>query len=745
MEPSAHPATPEERIDLAIGGMTCAACARRVEKALRGAPGVRDAVVNLATHRAAVVYEPGATGVEALASAVAGAGYRASPADHGDAAARDADRDLRGRLLVALAIGLPVIALAMTHDLVHIPYSPWLQLILSVPVLSWSAAPLWRAAAGALRHRTADMNVLVTLGAGTAFAWSAAVTAWCSLGDCASAPAVYFEASVAIVAMVLLGRWLEARARRRAGEALGRLRRLVPATATVLVDREGGVEERRAIERLAAGDLVVVRPGQTIPIDGEVVEGRSSVAEAMLTGEAMPVDKATGDEVFAGTSNGWGRLVVRAAGDAGATALARIVAAVEAAAGTRAPIARLADRVAAVFTPIVLAVAVLSFAGWLLLGPGDDLAARVPSAVIAAVSVLVVACPCALGLATPTALVVGLGRAAALGVLFKSAEALERLGSIDTIVLDKTGTLTEGQPQLVAAEVGDGWSEDEVLALAAAAEQGSEHPIAGAFLRAAGARGIAVPHAEEFEAVPGRGVVARVGGREVAVGSPRFARERAATVDDARVAALADRGLSVAVAVVDGAVAALFGVGDHPRPGAPAAIARLRAAGIETVMLTGDARPVAARVAAEVGIDRVVADALPEDKGREVAALRAARRRVAMVGDGVNDAPALAAADLGIAMGSAADVAAQSAAVVLLRDDLAALAGAVAMARRTLATIRQNLVWAFAYNVAALPVAAGILYPVTGWRLSPMLASAAMVLSSLSVVLNSLRLRRFRA
>ena len=745
MEPSAHPATPEERIDLAIGGMTCAACARRVEKALRGAPGVRDAVVNLATHRAAVVYEPGATGVEALASAVAGAGYRASPADHGDAATRDADRDLRGRLVVALAIGLPVIALAMTHDLVHIPYSPWLQLILSVPVLSWAAAPLWRAAAGALRHRTADMNVLVTLGAGTAFAWSAAVTAWCSLGDCASAPAVYFEASVAIVAMVLLGRWLEARARRRAGEALGRLRRLVPATATVLVDREGGVEERRAIERLMAGDLVVVRPGQTIPIDGEVVEGRSSVAEAVLTGEAMPVDKATGDPVFAGTSNGWGRLVVRAAGDAGATALARIVAAVEAAAGTRAPIARLADRVAAVFTPIVLAVAVLSFAGWLLLGPGDDLAARVPSAVIAAVSVLVVACPCALGLATPTALVVGLGRAAELGVLFKSAEALERLGSIETIVLDKTGTLTEGQPQLVAAEVGDGWAEDEVLALAAAAEQGSEHPIAGAFLRVAGARGIAVHHAEEFEAMPGRGVVARVGARQVAVGSPRFARERGATVDDARVAALAGRGLSVAVAVVDGAVAALFGVGDHPRPGAAAAIARLRAAGIETVMLTGDAPPVAARVAAEVGIDRVVAGALPEDKGREVAALRAAGRRVAMVGDGVNDAPALAAADLGIAMGSAADVAAQSAAVVLLRDDLAALAGAVAMARRTLATIRQNLVWAFAYNVAALPVAAGLLYPVTGWRLSPMLASAAMVLSSLSVVLNSLRLRRFRA
>ena len=743
MDPS--PTATEERVDLAIDGMTCAACARRVEKALRATPGVSDAVVNLATHRAAVVIEPDGAGVDALAAAVAGAGYRASPAARGTDAARGADRDLRRRLVVALVLGAPVVALGMSHGALDSHLLPWLELALSLPVLTWAAAPLWRAAAGALRHRTADMNVLVALGSWAAFLYSTAVTAWCSLGDCASAPAVYFEASVAIVAMVLLGRWLEARARRRAGEALGRLRRLVPPTAMVLVDGEAGKEERRAIERLAAGDLVVVRPGQTIPIDGEVVEGESSVAEAVLTGEAMPVDKRPGDPVFAGTGNGWGRLVVRANGDAGTTALARIVAAVEAAAGTRAPIARLADRVAAVFTPVVLAVAAFTFVAWLAFGSGAELGARLPSAIVAGVAVLVVACPCALGLATPTALVVGLGRGAEIGVLFKSAAALERLGGIDTVVIDKTGTLTEGRPEVVVADVSPGRDADEVLALTAGAEQGSEHPIAGAFLREAGARGIAVPAVARSEITPGRGIVAAVQGREVTVGSPRFARERGVALDEARVATIAERGLTVAVAAVDGTVAAVYGIGDHPRRGAREAIARLRARGIEVVMLTGDARPVAERVAAEIGVARVITEALPEDKAREVAALRAAGRRVAMVGDGVNDAPALAGADLGIAMGSAADVAAESAEVVLLRDDLGSLAAAVELARRTVATIRQNLVWAFAYNVAALPVAAGALYPATGWLLSPMLASAAMVMSSLSVVLNSLRLRRFEA
>jgi P-type Cu+ transporter len=490
-------------------------------------------------------------------------------------------------------------------------------------------------------------------------------------------------------------------------------------------------EERRAVERLVAGDRVVIRPGQTIPIDGEVIDGTSSVAEAVLTGEAMPLDKRPGDEVFAGTRNGWGRLVVRARGDAATTALARIVTAVEAALGSRAPIARVADRVAGVFTPIVLGVAVATFAVWLVAGRA------LPVALVHAVAVLVVACPCALGLATPTALMVGLGRGAELGVLFKSAAALEHLGSIDTLVVDKTGTLTEGQPQLLAIHPLGGGDERRLLALVAAAEEGSEHPLAGAFLRAAGERAVAVPAAAGFVATPGRGVCAEVEGHQVVVGSPRFLAEQGSPAPAERVAELGAQGLTAVVAAIDGAAAAVFGLGDAPRPGAAEAVRRLRARGIEVVMLTGDSRAVAAQVAAELGITRVVAETLPEAKADEVAALRQAGRRVAMVGDGVNDAPALAAAQVGIAMGSAADIAAESAGVVLLRDDLPALAGTVALARRTLRTIRQNLFWAFAYNVVALPIAAAGL-------LSPMLAGAAMSLSSVSVVLNSLRLRRFR-
>jgi P-type Cu+ transporter len=718
------PPSAEDRLELAIAGMTCAACARRVEKALRRAPGVSDALVNLATHRATVIYAPTLTGAGALEAAVADAGYRASPAAAGEAAAGE---EAGGRrLVVAIAAGLPVVVLAMSHGLLAVPGAAWLQLALSLPVLA-AAWPIYRAAAAAVRHLAADMNVLVALGTLAAFGYSAVMT----IVSRGAAP-VYFEAAVAVLALVLLGRWLEARARHRAGEALGRLRRLVPPTASVLVgEGDAPAEERRAVERLVAGDRVVIRPGQTIPIDGEVIDGASSVAEAVLTGEAMPLDKRPGDEVFAGTRNGWGRLVVRARGDAATTALARIVTAVEAALGSRAPIARVADRVAGVFTPIVLGVAVATFAVWLVAGRA------LPVALVHAVAVLVVACPCALGLATPTALMVGLGRGAELGVLFKSAAALEHLGSIDTLVVDKTGTLTEGQPQLLAIHPLGGGDERRLLALVAAAEEGSEHPLAGAFLRAAGERAVAVPAAAGFVATPGRGVCAEVEGHQVVVGSPRFLAEQGSPAPAERVAELGAQGLTAVVAAIDGAAAAVFGLGDAPRPGAAEAVRRLRARGIEVVMLTGDSRAVAAQVAAELGITRVVAETLPEAKADEVAALRQAGRRVAMVGDGVNDAPALAAAQVGIAMGSAADIAAESAGVVLLRDDLPALAGTVALARRTLRTIRQNLFWAFAYNVVALPIAAAGL-------LSPMLAGAAMSLSSVSVVLNSLRLRRFR-
>jgi Cu+-exporting ATPase len=731
MDPMSTAPSSSQGIQLDIGGMTCAACVRRVEKALRKTPGVSDAVVNLATHQATVQVEPG-TAVGALEAAVADAGYRASvaAADH---APTDEARALARRVLVAVLFGLPVVAIGMTHGLLVVPRAAWISLALSTPVLV-AGAPIYRAALGALRHRTADMNVLVALGTLAAFGYSGVAT----IAPSALArghhdvPPVYYEAAVAVLALVLLGRWLEARARRRAGEALGRLRALVPLTASVLVD---GVEERRPLAEVALGELVVVRPGSGIPVDGEVVEGASSVAEAVMTGEAIPRDRGVGDAVLAGTTNTWGRLVVRVARAPSESALATIVGTVEAAMGSRAPIARLADRVAAVFTPVVLAVAVITFAGWMLFGPSGE------AALLATVSVLVVACPCALGLATPTALVAGLGRAAELGVLFKSAAALEHLGGVDTIAVDKTGTLTEGRPDLVSTEVvGDLAAlgiadEDALLALVASAEEPSEHPLAGAFLRAAGARGVVVRPPDSFAATPGRGVVATVGGREVAVGSPAFLAERGVVVDAVSVPA---RGATPVAAAVDGAAAALYALGDEPRPDARAAVAALRGMGIEVVMITGDARAAAARVAQEVEVSRVLAETLPAEKAARVRALREEGRRVAMVGDGVNDAPALAAADVGVAMGSATDVAAVSAEVVLLRDRLSGLAGAVGLARRTLRIVRENLFWAFAYNVVALPVAAAGL-------LSPMLASAAMSLSSVSVVMNSLRLRRFRS
>jgi Cu+-exporting ATPase len=738
MNPDLEPGTGpngDERLTLAIGGMTCAACARRVEKALQKAPGVTDAVVNLATHQATVVYAPGAATPATIAAAVVDAGYRATPpSEH---AADDEARALAVRLIVAAVAGLPVLVLGMSHGALPVPHavSVWVQLVLSTIVLVVAGGPIVRAAVGAVRHGGADMNVLVTLGAAAAFGASVVATvAPRAMGAHHGAAPVYYEAAVAIVGFVLLGRWLEARARRRAGAALGRLRALVPPTATVL--RDDGTEARVALDRLAPGDRVVVRPGQAIPADGEIVDGTSSVAEAVLTGEAMPLDKRPGDAVFAGTSNGWGRLVVRVTRAAADTSLAKITAAVESAMGTRAPIARLADRVAGWLTPAVMLAAAVTFGVWLALGATLDVA------VLHAVAVLVVACPCALGLATPAALAVGLGRAAEHGALFRSAAALERLGSIDTVVVDKTGTLTEGQPLVLAIEAATGWDEARLLALAAGAEEGSEHPLAGAVLRAAGARGVVTPPATAFEAVPGRGVRATVEGHAVVAGSPRFVREAGVVVDDAALAGVRARAATPVVVAVDGAVAGVLAIGDAPRAGAVEVVRELRDGGIEVVMLTGDARAPAEAVAATLGVARVEAEALPADKAARVQALRGEGRRVAMVGDGVNDAPALAAAEVGVAMGSATDVAAASAEVVLLRDELGALAAAVRVARRTLRVVRENLWWALGYNVVMIPAAAGALVPLGGPALSPMLASAAMAGSSVAVVMNSLRLRR---
>ena len=553
------------------------------------------------------------------------------------------------------------------------------------------------------------------------------------------APHLYFEAAAAIITFVLLGKLLETRARRRLSDAVRGLVALVPLTARRL---RGDREEDVPVEALAVDDLVTVRPGERIAIDGAIVEGQSAVDESMLTGESVPVDKGPDDAVFGGTQNHSGALVVRVTRVGGDTALARIVEAVEQAQGSRAPIARLADRVSAVFVPIVLAIATLAFATWLAFDLSAD---GLATALERFVAVLVIACPCALGLATPAAVAVGTGRGAELGVLIKGGAALEAASRVDTVLLDKTGTVTEGRPRLTDLLDVSGRGEHELLALVAAAERASEHPIAAAIVDGARDRGLVLAQPTAFVMQPGLGLEARVGATLVRVGTRAWLA--AAGVDASPLEPDAERlargGRTPSFVAVDGALAGLVAVADRPTPAARTVVASLRAAGLEVAMVTGDRRATAEAIALELGIERVFAEVRPEDKARIVADERARGRVVAMVGDGVNDAPALAAADVGIAIGTGTDIAVATADVALLRDGIAGLPRALGLARATLRTIRQNLFWAFVYNVVGIPLAAGVLYPATGWLLSPIVASAAMSLSSVSVLANSLRLRRF--
>jgi Cu+-exporting ATPase len=580
------------------------------------------------------------------------------------------------------------------------------------------------------------MNTLVSVGALAAFLCSAVATAVPGLflrGSHDHTAPVYFEAAASVVTLVLLGRSLEHRARTRAGEAIRRLLHLRPRVARRERD---GVEAEVPVAEVRLGDLLVARPGDAIAVDGIVRSGGSSVDEAMLTGESLPVEKEAGAKVYAGTLNGAGVLRYAVTGVGRDTALARIARAVEEAQGGKAPVQRLADRVAGVFTPIVMGLALVTFGVWLAVGPG------LGPALLAAVDVLVIACPCALGLATPTAILVGTGRGAERGVLVKNGEALERAHAIDVVVLDKTGTVTVGRPEVVEVIAFDG-DRDAVLRIAGSAEQDSEHPLAGAVRSAA--RSLAPPAPTRFVSAVGGGVRATVDGREVRVGSARWLVAEGVDVAAAgsTVERLGSEGRTPLLVAVDTGVVGVIGVADPVQPGSADVVARLRAAGVDVVLLTGDRADVAEAVARTVGITRVVAGVLPEQKAQEVARLRAGGHRVAMVGDGVNDAPALAAADVGIAMGSGADVATATADVTLLRDDLAGVLDAIALSRATMKVIRQNLFWAFAYNVVGIPIAAGVLYPATGLLLSPMVASAAMAFSSVSVVLNSLRLRRW--
>lgn len=734
----------QEAIELSVEGMTCAACTGRVERVLAAQPGVIGARANLAARSARVTVWAG-TDAGALAQALGRAGFAAAPRDRTDPAARQAAElaGLRRDTGLAAALTAPLVAVEMgghlfppLHHAIHAALGTqplWAaQAVLATLVLAFPGRRFLTHGLPQLLRGAPDMNSLVALGALAAWAYSLVATLAPGLLP-EAARAVYFEAAAVIVTLILLGRLLEARARGRTGAAIARLVALQPATARV--DRDGQVVEL-PVAALRVGDRLHLRPGERVPVDGTVETGESWIDESMLTGEPIPRARAPGDPVTGGTVNGTGALVIRATRVGADTALARILRLVEEAQSARLPIQALVDRVTRWFVPAVLAVAGLTVALWLALGGG------LTAALVAGVSVLIIACPCAMGLATPTSIMVGTGRAAELGILFRRGEALQTLAGVDWVAFDKTGTLTEGRPQVTALTAAPGADADTALHLAAGVEAASEHPIARAILAHAAARGLTPPAATGFAARPGLGAQAMVAGQRVLVGNARFLA--AEGVDPAPLAPAAaqaaGQGATPVLVAADGRALALIAVADPVKPGAARAVADLQAAGRRVALISGDAQAAAQAVGAQLGIDRVVAEVLPEGK---VAAIRALGGRVAFVGDGINDAPALAAADVGIALGTGTDVAIEAAEVVLMRGDPRAVATALRLSRAVLANIRQNLIWAFGYNVALIPVAAGVLAPFGGPMLSPMLAAGAMAASSVLVVTNALRLRRF--
>ena len=737
-------------LDLQISDMTCASCVGRVERALAAVPGVLSAQVNLATETASLRYLDGAVTPADLIAVTAAAGYparvssRADAMDMGSRKDREA-ADLARLTWIAAALTLPVFAMEMGGHLVPAVHhlivgtigmqASWtLQFVLTTIVLVWPGWGFYRKGYPALWRGAPDMNSLVALGTSAAYGYSVVATFAPGLLPSGTA-AVYYESAAVIVVLILLGRTLEARAKGRTGAAIARLVGLAPKTARV--DRDGEIVEV-PLDQIVQGDLIHTRPGERLAVDGEVISGQSYVDESMITGEPAPVDKTVGARVTGGTVNGTGALVLRATHVGADTVLSQIIRMVEQAQSTKLPIQGLVDRITLWFVPAVMALAALTVAVWLVFGPAPTLA----HALVAGVSVLIIACPCAMGLATPTSIMVGTGRAAELGVLFRKGDALQALQGVTVVALDKTGTLTAGRPELTDLIVMPGFDEAQALAWLAGAEAASEHPVASAILRAAKLRGVDVPPASGFIAIPGYGVQATVAGRAVLVGADRLMqRDAIALPKDDPALAIAQKGRTPLYLAVDGQLAAVGGVADPIKPGSPAAIAALQAAGLRVVMITGDNKVTAAKIAAELGITDVVAEVLPAGK---VAALERLRPHgpVAFVGDGINDAPALAAADVGIAIGTGTDVAIEAADVVLMSGDLGAVVSAFAISRATMRNIRQNLFWAFGYNVVLIPVAAGALYPLNGAMLSPALAAGAMAVSSVFVLTNALRLRK---
>ncbi|MBY6089652.1 heavy metal translocating P-type ATPase [Maritimibacter alkaliphilus] len=751
LEAAGYPARAHE-VTLNVSEMTCASCVGRVDRALKKQPGVLDVNVNLASETATVRYMEGAVTPSDLMRASEEAGYPAEIAQadaaqtQGERKAEEA-RHLARRTLLAGALALPVFVLEMGGHVIpgfhhwigqtigH--QTSWLiQFVLTTLVLIGPGRMFYAKGIPALLKGAPDMNSLVAVG--TLAAWSFSVVATFLPGLLPeTARAVYFEAAAVIVVLILLGRFMEARAKGRTGAAIQKLLGLQVRTARV--ERDGAAQDV-SIEQIRAGDVLIVRPGERIAVDGEVISGESHVDESMITGEPLPVTKVEGDAVTGGTVNGAGGFRFRATRVGADTTLAQIIRMVEQAQGAKLPIQGLVDRITLYFVPAVMGTALLTLLVWLVFGPAPVLS----HALVAAVSVLIIACPCAMGLATPTSIMVGTGRAADLGVLFRKGDALQALADVEVVALDKTGTVTEGRPELTEVELADGFDLNEVLSLVAAVEAGSEHPVAQAILR--GASALKVPEAEGFTSITGYGVRARVAGRDVLVGADRLmTREGVDLGPLAEVEArLAARGRTALFAAVDGQVAAVIAVSDPVKRASAEAIAALRARGLEVAMITGDKQATAEAIAAETGIDRVIAGVLPDGKVAALENLSEGGRKVAFVGDGINDAPALAHADVGIAIGTGTDVAIESADVVLMSGDLRGVVNAVEVSSRTMANIRQNLFWAFGYNTVLIPVAAGVFFPAFGWLLSPMLAAGAMALSSVFVLSNALRLRRVK-